>query len=91
MIAAMLDFLTFAVCAPYSETTDGKHFDFLLKLLAANGRVLYQLFRHPSLAVVKVGIAPAVALWSQLMSRVMLSYEASNGTSYMKLAARLVI
>ncbi|KAF2354993.1 hypothetical protein FHG87_014250 [Trinorchestia longiramus] len=53
VIAAMLDFLTFAVCAPYSETTDGAHFDFLLRLLAGHGRVLYQLFRHPSLAVVK--------------------------------------
>ena len=51
----MLDFFTFAVCAPYSETTDGKHFDALLKLLAANGKTLYQLFRHPSLAIVKVG------------------------------------
>ncbi|XP_047738471.1 dnaJ homolog subfamily C member 13-like, partial [Hyalella azteca] len=53
VIAAMLDFLTFAVVAPYSETTDGAHFDFLLKLLARHGRQLYKLFQHPSLAVVK--------------------------------------
>ena len=30
VVAGMLDFLTFALCAPYSETTDGKQFDTLL-------------------------------------------------------------
>lgn len=49
----MLDLLTFALCAPYSETTDGAHFDCLLKMVASRGRVMYKLFQHPSPAVVK--------------------------------------
>ena len=31
VVAAMLDLLTFALCAPYSETTEGKQFDTLLE------------------------------------------------------------
>ncbi|KAG0721186.1 DnaJ subfamily C member 13 [Chionoecetes opilio] len=53
VVAAMLDFLTFALCAPYSETTDGSHFDRLLEMVADNGRSLYRLFQHPSLAIIK--------------------------------------
>ncbi|KAK7077105.1 DnaJ subfamily C member 13 [Halocaridina rubra] len=53
VVLAMLDFLTFALCAPYSETTDGSHFDRLLEIVAENGRSLYRLFQHPSLAIVK--------------------------------------
>ena len=53
VIAAMLDFLTFALCAPYSETTDSGYFDSLLELVAADGRVLFKLFQHPSTAIVK--------------------------------------
>ncbi|KAK3858864.1 hypothetical protein Pcinc_034976 [Petrolisthes cinctipes] len=53
VVSAMLDFLTFALCAPYSETTDGAHFDRLLEMVADNGRSLYKLFQHPSLAIVK--------------------------------------
>ncbi|KAK0045772.1 dnaJ subfamily C member 13-like isoform X1 [Biomphalaria pfeifferi] len=53
VIAAMLDFLTFALCAPYSETTDGTQFDTLLEMVAANGRVVFKLFQHPSMAIVK--------------------------------------
>lgn len=49
----MLDFLTFALCVPYSETTDGKHFDILLEMVADRGRYLFRLFQHPSMAVVK--------------------------------------
>lgn len=49
----MLDLLTFALCVPYSETTDGKHFDNLLEMVAARGRSLFKLFQHPSLAIVK--------------------------------------
>lgn len=45
MIAAMLDFLTFALCAPYSETTDGTQFDMLLEMVAENGRVVFKLFQ----------------------------------------------
>jgi hypothetical protein len=33
VIAAMLDFLTYALCPPFSETTDGEHFDTLLGTL----------------------------------------------------------
>lgn len=45
MIAVMLDFLTFALCAPYSETTDGAYFDVLLEMVADNGRTLFRLFQ----------------------------------------------
>lgn len=53
VVAAMLDFLTFALCAPYSETTDGSQFDALLQMVAEHGRSLFSLFQHPSLAIVK--------------------------------------
>ncbi|KAK4337430.1 hypothetical protein RND71_043541 [Anisodus tanguticus] len=53
IVASMLDFLTFALCAPYSETTDGMHFDTLLAMVASYGISLFKLFQHPSLAVVK--------------------------------------
>lgn len=53
ILSAMLDFLTFALCAPYSETTDGKQFDVLLEMIASRGRAMFKLFQHPSLAIVK--------------------------------------
>lgn len=53
VVAAMLDFLTFSLCAPYSETTDGGHFDTLLEMVASGGRPIFKLFQHPSLAIVK--------------------------------------
>ncbi|XP_058835825.1 dnaJ homolog subfamily C member 13 isoform X1 [Topomyia yanbarensis] len=53
VLSAMLDFLTFALCVPYSETTEGKQFDMLLEMVATRGRTLYKLFQHPSLAIVK--------------------------------------
>lgn len=45
VIVSLLDFLTFGLCAPYSETTDGTLFDQLLELVAKQGRVLYRLFQ----------------------------------------------
>ncbi|XP_030761294.1 dnaJ homolog subfamily C member 13-like [Sitophilus oryzae] len=53
VVSAMLDFLTFALCVPYSETTDGKHFDLLLEMVAERGRMLFRLFQHPSMAIIK--------------------------------------
>ena len=53
VVSGMLDFLTFALCAPYSETTDGKQFDTLLEKVAGRGRTLFRLFQHPSLTIVK--------------------------------------
>uniref|UniRef100_A0A3Q2XC25 DnaJ heat shock protein family (Hsp40) member C13 n=1 Tax=Hippocampus comes TaxID=109280 RepID=A0A3Q2XC25_HIPCM len=53
VISSLLDFLTFALCAPYSETTEGQQFDMLLEMVAANGRTLFKLFQHPSMAIVK--------------------------------------
>lgn len=41
----MLDFLTFALCVPYSETTDGKQFDALLEMVSDRGRMLFRLFQ----------------------------------------------
>ncbi|EDQ93103.1 uncharacterized protein MONBRDRAFT_17362 [Monosiga brevicollis MX1] len=53
VVSMILDFFTFAVCPPYSETTDGAQFDGLLKLVADLGRTLFKLFEHPSMAIVK--------------------------------------
>ncbi|XP_076459341.1 dnaJ homolog subfamily C member 13-like isoform X2 [Babylonia areolata] len=53
VISAMLDILTFALCAPYSETTDGTQFDTLLEMVALSGRGIFRLFQHPSMAIVK--------------------------------------
>lgn len=53
VLSAMLDFLTFALCVPYSETTDSKQFDMLLEMVASRGRAMFKLFQHPSLAIVK--------------------------------------
>ena len=53
VVISVLDFLTFALCAPYSETTDGAHFDALLALIAKRGKELFRLLQHPSLSVIK--------------------------------------
>ncbi|KAM8967651.1 dnaJ homolog subfamily C member 13 isoform 1-T1 [Pelodytes ibericus] len=53
VISSLLDFLTFSLCAPYSETTEGQQFDMLLEMVASNGRTLFKLFQHPSMAIVK--------------------------------------
>lgn len=45
VIAAMLDFMTFALCAPYSETTDGTYFDVFLDMVATEGRAIFKLFQ----------------------------------------------
>jgi DnaJ family protein C protein 13 len=52
-VISVLDFLTFALCAPYSETTDGAHFDALLAIIAQRGKELFRLLQHPSLSVIK--------------------------------------
>jgi len=49
----MLDFLIYAVCAPYSETTPGDIFNLILKLVADRGRSFYGLFHSPSMTIVK--------------------------------------
>ena len=36
-----------------SETTDADKFDMVLELIAGVGRVMFKLFQHPSLAIVK--------------------------------------
>merc|ERR1712142_1453071 len=53
VVAGVLDFLTFSLCSPYSETTDGKQFDTLLEKVAGGGRTLLRLFQHPSMTIVK--------------------------------------
>jgi len=37
----------------FSETTDADKFDMVLELVAGIGRILFKLFQHPSLAIVK--------------------------------------
>uniref|UniRef100_A0A834R1S3 DnaJ -like protein subfamily C member 13 n=1 Tax=Sarcoptes scabiei TaxID=52283 RepID=A0A834R1S3_SARSC len=53
IISAILDFLTYVLCAPYSETTDGGHFDSILNLVSQYSRCLFRLFDHQSLSIVK--------------------------------------
>ena len=53
VVSGLLDIFTFALCAPYSETSDGKQFDTLLEVIGNLGRSLFRLFDHPSLAIVK--------------------------------------
>jgi len=53
VVSGLLDFFTFALCAPYSETTDGEQFDMVLGMVAELGRSLFHLFSHPSMAIVK--------------------------------------
>ncbi|VDN10386.1 unnamed protein product [Dibothriocephalus latus] len=44
VITALLDFFTFAICQPYSETSEGESFETLLALVASRGRALFRLF-----------------------------------------------
>uniref|UniRef100_A0A0R3TA83 J domain-containing protein n=1 Tax=Rodentolepis nana TaxID=102285 RepID=A0A0R3TA83_RODNA len=60
VISGLLDFFTYALCLPYSETSDGQSFEVLLALVASRGRALFRLFTvnvyfivHPSLTIVK--------------------------------------
>uniref|UniRef100_A0A8R1HPJ1 J domain-containing protein n=1 Tax=Caenorhabditis japonica TaxID=281687 RepID=A0A8R1HPJ1_CAEJA len=53
VITSMLNFLTFSVCAPYSETTSGDSFDHILKLVSNRGRSFFRLFQCPSMTIVK--------------------------------------
>ncbi|VDM97385.1 unnamed protein product [Thelazia callipaeda] len=53
VIASMLDFLTYAMCAPYSETTPGSVFDSVLEMVAERGSSFYKLFQYPSMTIVK--------------------------------------
>jgi DnaJ family protein C protein 13 len=53
IISAFLDFLTYTLCPPFSETTDGQHFDVLLELVSSNGRIFFKLFQHSSFTIVK--------------------------------------
>ena len=53
VISALLDFLTFAMCPPFSETTSGENFDWLLAQVAGLGTSFFKLFQHPSLAIQK--------------------------------------
>ncbi|CAH8645327.1 unnamed protein product [Schistosoma haematobium] len=55
VLCALLDFFTYGVCLPYSETSEGGLFDNLLRLLANRGRALFRLYLHPSLAIVRGG------------------------------------
>lgn len=53
ILSAMLDFLTFALCVPYSETTDGKQFDVLLEMVAIRGRAMFKLFQVTAIVLTK--------------------------------------
>ena len=51
--SALLDFITFGLCAPYSETTDGATFDKLLNKISKLGKVIFKMFQHPSMSITK--------------------------------------
>ncbi|CAI8045158.1 DnaJ homolog subfamily C member 13 [Geodia barretti] len=53
VVSSIIDFFTFAVCPPYSETTEAEKFDMVLELISGLGRTVFKLFQHPSLAIVK--------------------------------------
>ncbi|KAL7674873.1 hypothetical protein ACOME3_001146 [Neoechinorhynchus agilis] len=57
VVCSLLDFFTFALCAPFSETTDGAQFEQILALTASPrnsaSNLFYQLVDHPSLTVRK--------------------------------------
>ncbi|KNC81866.1 hypothetical protein SARC_05839 [Sphaeroforma arctica JP610] len=56
VLNSLFDFVTYAVCDPYSDTTSNEHFDNLLEIIANTcGRSLFQLYQHSSLALVKAG------------------------------------
>lgn len=44
VIAGLLDFFTFALCLPYSETSEGASFETLLTMVASRGRAIFRLF-----------------------------------------------
>ena len=53
IISALLDLFTFVICPPFSETTAGENFDWMLTSIAGLGRSFFKLFQHPSLAIQK--------------------------------------
>ncbi|KAF0992758.1 hypothetical protein HZS_1417, partial [Henneguya salminicola] len=53
IISALLDFITFAVCPPFSETTDNDQFNRVIELTAEVGYPLFRLFHHPSSSIIK--------------------------------------
>lgn len=66
VLSAMLDFLTFALCVPYSETTDSKQFDSLLEMVAGRGRAMFKLFQvcklQSGVRLVSNSFAPKIKL-----------------------------
>uniref|UniRef100_A0A915KDM6 Uncharacterized protein n=1 Tax=Romanomermis culicivorax TaxID=13658 RepID=A0A915KDM6_ROMCU len=52
-ITNMLDFLTFALCEPYSETTLGEQFDKVLDLVADRGQIFMKLFENSTNSILK--------------------------------------
>lgn len=53
VVSSFLDFLTYSLSAPYSETTDSHQFDTLLQMVADRAATFYALFNHRSPAIVK--------------------------------------
>ncbi|OAF70112.1 DnaJ subfamily C member 13 [Intoshia linei] len=53
IILSILDFVTYIICFPYSETTEQVTFDLVIELLAKEARILFKLFQSASPAIVK--------------------------------------
>ena len=52
VVAALLDFFVFALCPPYSDTTDNQQFSTLIEMLAENaGPAMFRLYLHPCMAL----------------------------------------
>lgn len=78
VVSAMLDILTFALCVPYSETTDGTHFDTLLGMVAKRGRYLFQLFQ------VNIPIFWKTSIYEHLNSKLVLIFVHENQNKSVK-------
>lgn len=81
VISSLLDFLTFALCAPYSETTEGQQFDMLLEMVASNGRTLFKLFQVRACYFFYQITAPLrepLRVWAQFGFKIMKVFFYSN-------------
>eukprot|EP01064_Diplonema_japonicum_P030924 TRINITY_DN5388_c1_g1_i1.p1 TRINITY_DN5388_c1_g1~~TRINITY_DN5388_c1_g1_i1.p1 ORF type:complete len:2479 (+),score=758.14 TRINITY_DN5388_c1_g1_i1:52-7488(+) len=60
VLSSLLDFFVFALCPPYSDTTDSGHFNTIIELLAEGaGPAMFRLYLHPCMAL---GIASGMLM-----------------------------
>ncbi|KAJ9449740.1 DnaJ-like protein subfamily C GRV2, partial [Diplonema papillatum] len=60
VVSALLDFFVFALCPPYSGTTESSHFNTIVETLAEGaGPAMFRLYLHPCMAL---GIASGMLM-----------------------------